>query len=112
MRISDWSSDVCSSDLIAIAASSGSETVLDGAKQAPWTWFPNVRDWQVRSDAAYLHLCSNETIGGVEFADWPEMDALGAANVPLVVVASSHFLSRPIDFSKADRKSTRLYSSN
>ncbi|HEY9572540.1 MAG TPA: 3-phosphoserine/phosphohydroxythreonine transaminase [Pusillimonas sp.] len=86
---------------IAIAASSGSETVLDGAKQAPWTWFPNVRDWQVRSDAAYLHLCSNETIGGVEFADWPEMAALGAANVPLVVDASSHFLSRPIDFSKA-----------
>src|SRR3546814_12080847 len=78
MRISDWSSDVCSSDL-----------------------FPYVRDWQVRSDAAYLHLCSNETIGGVEFADWPEMAALGAANVPLVVDASSHFLSRPIDFSKA-----------
>src|SRR3546814_2088269 len=89
MRISDWSSDVCSSDLIAIAASSGSETVLDGAKQAPWTWFPNVRDWQVRSDAAYLHLCSNETIGGVEFADWPEMAALGAANVPLVMDARS-----------------------
>src|SRR3546814_17599481 len=29
------------------------------------------------------------------------MAALGAANVPLVVDASSHFLSRPIDFSKA-----------
>ncbi|HWK69850.1 MAG TPA: 3-phosphoserine/phosphohydroxythreonine transaminase [Burkholderiaceae bacterium] len=86
---------------IAIAASSGAEATLDGVKQDPWTWFPKVQDWKVRPDAAYLHLCSNETIGGVEFADWPDMASLGAAQVPLVVDASSHFLSRPIDFSKA-----------
>ena len=86
---------------IAIAASSGAGATLDGVKQDPWTWFPKVQDWKVRPDAAYLHLCSNETIGGVEFADWPDMASLGAAQVPLVVDASSHFLSRPIDFSKA-----------
>jgi phosphoserine aminotransferase len=86
---------------IAIAASSGSETMLDGAMQAPWTWFPAVDTWTVRPDASYLHLCSNETIGGVEFSDWPHLAALGASDVPLVVDASSHFLSRSIDFSKA-----------
>lgn len=86
---------------IAIAASSGTETTLDGARQDPWTWFPKVQDWKLRRDAAYLHLCSNETIGGVEFADWPDMASLGAPGVPLVVDASSHFLSRPVDFSKA-----------
>lgn len=86
---------------IAIAASSGAEAVLDGVRYDPWTWFPKVQDWKVRPDAAYLHLCSNETIGGVEFADWPDMASLGVAQVPLVVDASSHFLSRPIDFSKA-----------
>lgn len=86
---------------IAIAASSGTDKVLDGVEQAAWTWFPETSTWQVRPDASYLHLCSNETIGGVEFADWPSMAALGAPEVPLVVDASSHFLSRPIDFSKA-----------
>jgi phosphoserine aminotransferase len=86
---------------IAIAASSGVETTLDGKHQEPWTWFPQVQDWKPRRDAAYLHLCSNETIGGVEFAEWPDMATLGVPDVPLVVDASSHFLSRPIDFSKA-----------
>lgn len=86
---------------IAVAASSGADTEIDGRTQGPWTWFPAVTDWRVRPDAAYLHLCSNETIGGVEFADWPDMAALGAPGVELVVDASSHFLSRPVDFSKA-----------
>jgi phosphoserine aminotransferase len=85
---------------IAVAASSGSETVLDGKAQKPWTWVPAVDTWKVRPDAAYLHLCSNETIGGVEFADWPAPQSLGAPDVPLVVDASSHFLSRPMDVTR------------
>ncbi len=86
---------------IAIAASSGTQRVMDGAAQAPWSWFPEVDSWSVRPDAAYLHLCSNETIGGVEFASWPSMERIGAPSVPLVVDVSSHFLSRTIDFSRA-----------
>lgn len=86
---------------VAVAASSADAVTLDGQQQGPWTWFPDVGQWQVRSDAAYLHLCSNETIGGVEFTDWPSLAQLGAPDVPLVVDASSHFLSRPIDFDKA-----------
>ncbi|MBB5217111.1 3-phosphoserine/phosphohydroxythreonine transaminase [Parapusillimonas granuli] len=86
---------------IAVAATSGAAAEIDGVRQEPWTWFPAVAEWRLRPDAAYLHLCSNETIGGVEFSDWPDMAALGAPGVPLVVDASSHFLSRPIDFSKA-----------
>jgi phosphoserine aminotransferase len=53
------------------------------------------RDWQVRAEAAYVHYCSNETIGGVEFHWIPETGA-----VPLVADASSHFLSRPLEVSK------------
>ncbi|MDS1141969.1 3-phosphoserine/phosphohydroxythreonine transaminase [Pusillimonas sp. SM2304] len=86
---------------IAVAASSETDTVIDGASQAPWTWYPAAQDWKVRPDASYLHLCSNETIGGLELAVLPDMAALGVPDVPLVVDASSHFLSRPIDFSKA-----------
>ena len=48
----------------------------------------------VRRDAAYLHICTNETIGGVEYHEIPEVD------IPLVADASSHFLSRPLDVSK------------
>jgi phosphoserine aminotransferase len=52
------------------------------------------KQWNVRPDAAYVHYCSNETIGGVEFHSIPD------APVPLVADASSHFLSRPIDVSR------------
>ncbi|HLU78026.1 MAG TPA: 3-phosphoserine/phosphohydroxythreonine transaminase [Burkholderiaceae bacterium] len=85
---------------VAVAGSSGEAVVLEDRQQSPWTWFPAPDTWKLRADAAYLHFCANETIGGVEFMDWPDMAALGAADVPLVVDASSNFLSRPIDFSK------------
>ena len=49
----------------------------------------------VRKDAAYVHYCSNETIGGVEYHEIPD-----AHGVPLVADASSHFLSRPLDIAK------------
>jgi phosphoserine aminotransferase len=52
------------------------------------------KQWNVRRDAAYVHYCSNETIGGVEFHAVPKAD------VPLVADASSHFLSRPIDVAR------------
>ncbi len=53
------------------------------------------RTWNVRKDAAYVHYCSNETIGGVEFHWVPDTGA-----VPLVADASSHFLSRPLAVDK------------
>lgn len=86
---------------IAVAGTSGDPTVIDGVDQAAWTWYPPATDWTVRPDASYLHLCSNETIGGVELSVLPDIAGLGAGDVPLVIDASSHFLSRPIDFSRA-----------
>ncbi|MBU3725484.1 MAG: 3-phosphoserine/phosphohydroxythreonine transaminase [Burkholderiaceae bacterium] len=63
----------------------------------PFTTIPDYAQWRVRPDASYLHICGNETIGGVEFWKWPDMKALGAPDVPLIVDMSSHILSRPID---------------
>lgn len=83
-----------------IAASSEQATQINGVQYAPWTWVPPSSTWQVRKDASYLHICSNETIGGVETMDWPDTAALGAPGVPLVVDVSSHFLSRPMDVNK------------
>ena len=84
-----------------IAATNAAEADLDGRRLAPGAWLPESHSWQVRPDAAYLHLCSNETIGGVETMDWPKMADLDAPEVPLVVDASSHFLSRPMPVSTA-----------
>jgi phosphoserine aminotransferase len=53
------------------------------------------KQWKVRDDAAYVHYCSNETIGGVEFHAIPYK-----GNIPLVADASSHFLSRPVDVAR------------
>ena len=50
--------------------------------------------WNLNRDAAYFHYTPNETIGGVEFFDVPEVD------VPVVADMSSTILSRPIDVSK------------
>jgi phosphoserine aminotransferase len=58
--------------------------------------------WQLRDGAAYLHICSNETIHGVEYPELPDLAALGST-APLVVDASSHILSRPIDWSRVVR---------
>lgn len=70
-----------------------------GAQHA-YTYIPDVKSWRVRADSSYLHICGNETIGGVEYLDWPDMAALGAPEVPLVVDMSSHILSRSIDMTR------------
>jgi phosphoserine aminotransferase len=54
-------------------------------------------DWKVRPDTAYVHYCSNETIGGVEFHSVPKIQN---QSIPLVADASSHVLSRPLDVAK------------
>lgn len=51
--------------------------------------------WKLTPDAAYFHYCSNETIGGVEFLEPPDV-----GDVPLVTDMSSTILSRPLDINK------------
>ncbi len=57
-----------------------------------FSYVPPQSVWQVSKDAAYVHVCTNETIGGVEFNWIPD-----TGDVPLVADMSSHLLSRPID---------------
>lgn len=61
------------------------------ASDKKFTYIPDVADWQLSDDAAYLHYTPNETIAGVEFHFVPGGD------VPLVADMSSTILSRPID---------------
>ncbi len=55
---------------------------------------PTQADLKQTSDAAYLHITSNETISGAQWKAFPESAA------PLVCDMSSDILSRPIDVSK------------
>lgn len=63
------------------------------------TALPAPATWALREHAAYVHVCSNETIHGVEMHTLPDLAALGC-RAPLVADASSHILSRPIDWSR------------
>ncbi|MES2185853.1 MAG: 3-phosphoserine/phosphohydroxythreonine transaminase [Pseudomonadota bacterium] len=60
---------------------------------------PDPAGWKLSPGASYLHLCSNETIHGVEFQQLPDLKALGS-DAPLVIDFSSHVASRPVDWSK------------
>jgi phosphoserine aminotransferase len=60
-----------------------------------YTTIPARETWTLDPDAAYVHICSNETIGGVEYHFTPDVGA-----VPLVADMSSDILSRPVDVSK------------
>ena len=63
------------------------------------TTLPAPARWQLSADASYVHICSNETIHGVEFHELPDMQALGS-KAPLVVDFSSQVASRPVDWSR------------
>ena len=65
--------------------------VAASSKEEGYGFIPPVSEWSVRGDAKYLHICSNETIGGLQFKDFP------GKGVPLVADMSSDILSRPID---------------
>ena len=60
-----------------------------------FTYVPAFDTWQRDPNAAYLHYCPNETIGGVEFNWIPD-----TGDVPLVADMSSNILSRSCDVSK------------
>jgi phosphoserine aminotransferase len=60
---------------------------------------PPAAGWSLRDGVSYVHVCSNETIHGVEMHTLPDLATLGC-RAPLVVDCSSHILSRPIDWSR------------
>ncbi len=69
--------------------------VAASSEDRNFSYAPSQADWKLDPNAAYAHVCTNETIGGVEFHWVPD-----TGSVPLVADMSSHILSRPIDVSK------------
>lgn len=68
--------------------------VAVSSEAAGFNGVPDPATWNLTPDAAYVHLCTNETIDGVEYNFVPDVAA------PLVADMSSHILSRMIDVSK------------
>ena len=60
-----------------------------------FTCMPDLASWQLSEKPAYVHFCSNETIGGVECHWTPS-----TGDVPLVADMSSNIMSRPLDVSR------------
>ena len=69
--------------------------VAASAEDRNFTYVPPRETWKLDAAAAYVHVCTNETIGGVEYQWTPDTGA-----VPLVADMSSHILSRAIDVAK------------
>jgi phosphoserine aminotransferase len=69
--------------------------VAASSEDRNFTYVPKQSAWKLSPDAAYVHVCTNETIGGVEFQWTPD-----TGKVPLVADMSSHILSRPLDVSR------------
>src|SRR5678815_3668698 len=80
---------------IAEARKYAKVNVAASGEASRFTSIPARETWQLDPDAAYVHICANETIGGVEYHFTPDTGA-----VPLVADMSSNILSRPVDVAK------------
>jgi phosphoserine aminotransferase len=69
--------------------------VAASAADTNYTTIPPRAGWKLDPEAAYVHICGNETIGGVQYHWTPD-----TGGVPLVSDMSSEILSRPVDVSK------------
>jgi phosphoserine aminotransferase len=58
-------------------------------------YVPKQAAWKLNPDSGYVHITSNETIGGIEYHWLPD-----TGGVPLVADMSSHILARPLDVSR------------
>lgn len=69
------------------------------SEQEGFTYLPAASTWQLSNSASYLHLCTNETIHGVECHRLPDLKSMGSKS-ELVIDFSSHVLSRKVDWTK------------
>jgi phosphoserine aminotransferase len=74
---------IVSGDAVRLACSMASEN---------YTRLPRPDELKLSKDAAYVHFCSNNTIEGTQYKEWPSTDG-----VPLVCDMSSDIMWRPFD---------------
>jgi phosphoserine aminotransferase len=77
---------------IAEAARYCAVNVAASSEGNGFTAIPPQSEWRLDRDAAYVHICANETIIGLEYHWTPD-----TGDVPLVADMSSNILSRPLE---------------
>ncbi len=80
---------------IAEAKRFGAVNVAATSEDRSFSYVPQQSAWKSDPNAAYVHITTNETIGGIEYHWVPD-----TGSIPLVADMSSHILSRPIDVSR------------
>ena len=73
----------------------GTTNVIWNGKDSSFKRKPTGAELKITADAAYAYICSNETIEGVQYPDYPD-----TGSVPLVCDASSDIFCKPIDITK------------
>jgi len=76
------------------AAKYNTVNIAATSKASKFTEIPDQSTWKLTKGGAYVHICANETIGGVEFKSDPVVDGV------LIADMSSNFCSKPVDVSK------------
>ena len=74
----------------------GDVNIAWSGKAGNYTRIPKQDELKLQSDAEYVHICSNETIGGIHWKEFPKVQA------PLFVDMSSDILSREVDITQFD----------
>jgi phosphoserine aminotransferase len=69
----------------------GSTNVAWSGKGDNYTRIPKAIELNLMADAEYLHICTNETIGGIRWMQFPKTKA------PIIADMSSEILSRAIE---------------
>ena len=69
--------------------------IAASSEDKQFTYVPEQQAWKLSRDSAYVHVCTNETIGGLEYQWTPD-----TGDVPLVADMSSHIMSRVVDVPK------------
>jgi phosphoserine aminotransferase len=69
--------------------------VAFSSKEEKYCRVPKMSEIKYPQDVAYLHICSNNTIEGTQFQEFPD-----TGKIPLVADMSSEIASRRLDFKK------------
>ena len=72
----------------------GDAACVASSEDKTYTYIPDVSAIPFREDTDYVHICSNNTIFGTRYIEFPDVKA------PLVADMSSEILSREVDVTK------------
>jgi len=81
---------------IADARIYGDVYIAWDGNECGYSRMPSLGEIHIKANTRYLHITSNETIGGIRFVEWPDV------NVPLVSDMSSDYMSRRIPWQLFD----------